>query len=286
MKALNLTNTVHVHPLFFILALSAFFTGAIYEFVILFSIVAIHELGHYFTARHFGWRVTRIEFWLFGGAVVSEEHNTRPFKEQVYVVMAGPIQHLWIFALLFLLQAVNGPHTLITVAYFYNGVILLFNLLPIWPLDGGKLIFYALNQICTFRNSMTYGLLLSFSFLILIGVWFTLNDHWTLASILLGAFLITENVLEWKRKSYIYMRYLMYCSTRKVSPIPAKYVNIDPHTFVRDVLKNIRANRTHFYVLQRSPELYIVNEQECLQAYFQRKNPNLCLKDIAETVLE
>ncbi|UOQ46254.1 site-2 protease family protein [Halobacillus salinarum] len=280
MKTLKLSRQIHVHPLFFFLAFSALLTGAIYEFIILFSIVAIHELGHFFTARYFGWRVECIEFWLFGGAVVSEEHNTRPFHEQVLVVIAGPLQHVWIFILVFGLQIYAGPHHLLEQALEFNGLILLCNLLPIWPLDGGKLVFYCCNQFLSFRNSLTMALLLSSVILSVTMSWLIFADKWTLASILLASFLIVENLLEWKRRGYTFIRYLMYCRKRDSTRLQARYVTIDENVKVRDALKNIRANRMHYYVLKQTNPLYIVNEQECLQAYFQRKSPNLRLRDI------
>ncbi len=285
MKVLNFIPSIHIHPLFFLLAISAFLTGAIYEFVILFSIVMIHELGHFFTAKHFGWRVTKIEFWLFGGAVVSEEHNTRPFREQVTVILAGPLQHIWIFAVLTILQVTMGPHPLLSVAGFYNGVILLFNLLPIWPLDGGKIIFYMMNQAASFRRSLMLTLFFSFLAMLLIGSWLTLDERWTFAGILLAAFLIVENVLEWRRRTYTQMRYLMHCALEDRRHLRPIYINVPEEMLVRDALKNIRSNRNHLYVLKEFPLFYIVDEQECLQAYFEKKDSDLRLRDLPKIAL-
>ncbi|KHE70605.1 site-2 protease family protein [Halobacillus sp. BBL2006] len=285
MKALSLTQSFHIHPLFFLLALSAFLTGAFYEFVILIALVLIHELGHYFTAKYYGWRISRIELWLFGGAVVSEEHNTRPFHEQVRVVLAGPVQHIWVYVLLGFLEMVYGPHSLLSVAFFYNSLILLFNLLPIWPLDGGKLVFYAMNQFFTFQQSLLITLLASIASMALVAFWLTIDGRWTLAGLLLTAFLLIENALEWKRRTYTLMRYLLFCTYRDCNKLKPKYIKVEQDLLVRDVLKNIRSNRNHLYVLKQSPSLYIVNEQECLHAYFEKKQVDLRLRDVPKMAL-
>lgn len=279
MKAPNLTNAIHIHPLFFLLAFSAFLTGAIYQFCVLFGIVLIHECGHYYMAKYYGWRVSRIEIWLFGGAVVSEEHQSRPFHEQLHVVLAGPAQHIWIYGLLLGCEWLIGPHPLVTTALYYNGLILLFNLLPIWPLDGGKLIFYLFSQWATFRNTQLLTLAFSFCLFLLLCGWMTLGEHWTLASVWLAAFLLLENLLEWKRRSYVLMRYLLYRSTAQ-SNLPVRYLSVNGDVFVRDVLKNVRANLNHVYVLKHREGSYIVDEQECLQAFFRRQQANLRLVDI------
>ncbi|WP_226583365.1 site-2 protease family protein [Halobacillus litoralis] len=285
MKVLKFKDHIHIHPLFFLLALSAFFTGAIYEFIVLFAIVFIHELGHFLAAKFHGWRIERMEIWLFGGAVVSEEHNTRPFIEQVKVILAGPLQHIWIFFLLLTLQAELGEHPLLTTAFFYNQLILFFNLLPIWPLDGGKLIFYLTNQWLPFRRSLLLTLFLSFTLMAGAGIWLFIEGRWTLAAILLTAFLLIENVLEWKRRSYTQMRYLLYCAYQNRFQLKTKYVKVDPETCVKDLLKNIRANRHHMYVLKQSPHFYIVDEQECLHAFFEKKQAHMKIKDIPKIAL-
>ncbi|QAS54058.1 site-2 protease family protein [Halobacillus litoralis] len=285
MKVLKLRETIHIHPLFFLLAISAFLTGAIYEFIVIFSIVFIHELGHFLVAKHYNWRITKMEIWLFGGAVVSEEHNTRPFKEQVHVILAGPFQHVWIFVLLFIIQFTAGPHSLISTAVLYNGIILLFNLLPIWPLDGGKLLFYISNQLLTLRQSQIVTLMFSLGIMFIAGGWLFLESRWTLATILLTAFLFIENGLEWKRRSYTQMRYLLYCAYQERPPMKTKYIKVEQDTLVRDVLKNIRCNCHHKYVLKQPPRFYIVDEQECLRAFFERKQAQLRIRDIQKVAL-
>ncbi|MBN9653823.1 site-2 protease family protein [Halobacillus sp. GSS1] len=285
MKVLKFHDQIHIHPLFFLLAFSALLTGAIYDFIVLFSIVIAHELGHFLMAKRFGWRVERMEIWLFGGAVVSEEHNTRPFREQMLVVIAGPFQHLWIFVLLMTLQSIIGVHPLLDAAFFYNGVIFLFNMLPVWPLDGGKLLFYLLNRFFAFRVSLAVALSLSLLFMTFAGFWMFTGGRWTLAAILLTAFLFIENVLEWKRKSYTMMRYLLYCTYQNRESLKTKYVNVHQETLVRDVLKNIHSNRRHKYVLKHTNPFYIVDEQECLRAFFEQKKPHLKVRDIAKIAI-
>ncbi|MFG6148379.1 site-2 protease family protein [Halobacillus sp. B23F22_1] len=282
MKALRINQSIHVHPLFFLLALSAMLTGAIYEFIILFSIVAIHEMGHYITARAYGWRVSHIEFWLLGGKVVSEEHTTRPVKEQVNVTLAGPLQHVWIFILLQVLTVIIGPHPLLSVAFTYNSIILLLNLIPVWPLDGGKLLFYALCQRMSFKQSLRLSLFISMTSLLICLVWLMTSERMTLAGTLLAGFLLLENILEWKRQMYVFMRYIVHCLERDVSNMKVKYLNVHPKTTIYAAIKNIRSNRHHYYVLKQGEGLYIVDEQECLYYFLRKSQAKLCLKDIAD----
>ncbi|MFC7060770.1 site-2 protease family protein [Halobacillus seohaensis] len=281
MKVLKLGQLIHIHPLFFLLAFSAFLTGAIYEFIILFTIVAIHEMGHFCAARYYGWRVSHIEFWLLGGAVVSDEHTTRPIREQVYVTLAGPFQHIWIFIILQALNLTIGPHPLLSAGFTYNSVILLLNLLPIWPLDGGKLLFYTICQYMCFKSSLKLSLIISISCLIIGLSWMIFSGRMTLASTMLAGFLLLENRLEWKRQIYVFMRYIVHCLERDVSQLKVRYFTVDPHTTAFDVIKNVRTNRHHLYILKQKPGLYIVDEQECLHQFLMKKQSSIKLKDIS-----
>ncbi|RWZ59945.1 stage IV sporulation protein FB [Halobacillus fulvus] len=282
-RRLKLTEDFHIHPLFFLLAASAILTGAIYDFIILFSIVVIHELGHYRMAKRFGWRVERVEIWLFGGAVVSEEHNTRPFREQLYVILAGPFQHVWMFGLLILSDQIFGPHSLLTAAFYYNGLVLLFNLLPVWPLDGGKLLFYCLNRSMTFKNAQAYTLIFSIGVIGVASLWMTVEARWTLPGIWLTAFLLIENRIEWKRRTYTLLRYCLYRMKAGEEPVREKLIHVRPETKVRELLKNIHSRRSHFYVLKDGAGSYIVNEQTCLHAYFNEGDADLLVKDLIPT---
>ncbi|WP_082233706.1 site-2 protease family protein [Halobacillus massiliensis] len=280
MKVLKVLPSVHIHPLFFLLAISAFLTGTIYEFIILFSIVALHEFGHYFAARRLKWRVSHIEFWLLGGAVVSEEHTTKPMREQVQVVLAGPFQHIWIFLLLELLIILFGPHPLITTAHHYNGLLLLLNMLPVWPLDGSKLLFYALTSFMSFKKSLKLALCLSMVSLAVCTLTLLLNGRMTLAGTMLAGFLVLENVLEWRRQMYVFMRYLLHCLERDVSDMKVKYYSVSPQMPIMDAIKMTRANRHNIYVLKGTNELKMLDEQECFHIFLREKQPYARLYEV------
>lgn len=119
----------------------ALIQGFIYEVLLLFVIVLIHELGHACTARSFGWRVRKIELLPFGGVAEMDEYGNRPIKEEALVILAGPLMNLIMIGMAFFsLYAGYWSEAFAYQFLEYNLLILLFNLLPIWPLDGGKLM--------------------------------------------------------------------------------------------------------------------------------------------------
>src|SRR5699024_2241755 len=145
--------------------LISFLTGTFIELAIILFIVLFHELGHYAMATFFGWHIKNIVLWVFGGVMNTENHGNTSIVEEALVTIAGPLQHVIIYMGMFLLTNSSVqmvlPPSLIEQVLFYNTVILLFNLIPIWPLDGGKLLFTVLSAYVPYRASFTYSLIVS-----------------------------------------------------------------------------------------------------------------------------
>lgn len=121
------------------------------------SLVA-HELGHALAARRFGIQTQGIELWLLGG-VARLSRDSRNAREEFVVAAAGPFVTLVLFAvgagvgLLMgtpdeLADAVWVPDTNVRVSAglaivgwltFINGALFVFNIIPAYPLDGGRI---------------------------------------------------------------------------------------------------------------------------------------------------
>ena len=112
---------------------------------LLFASILLHELGHAIVARRRGVRVEGIDLWLLGGVSKLKDSPHRPEDEFRYAV-AGPAVTLVIAALFGTASAAlpaSAPaaiKALIEYQFFVNCVILAFNLIPAFPLDGGRIL--------------------------------------------------------------------------------------------------------------------------------------------------
>src|SRR5690625_4313005 len=144
----NLFQTITIHPTLILFLIIAILTGTFIQIAIIWTIIIFHELGHILAATYYRWRIQSIVLWIFGGVMKTDEHTSRPLKEDIIVTLLGPLQHLWIYV------AIKGfayyqllPQEIIEQALFFNTIILLFNSLPIYPLDGGKILLFLLSCI-------------------------------------------------------------------------------------------------------------------------------------------
>ncbi len=113
--------------------------------LLLFASILAHEFGHAIVARHRGIEVEEIDLWLLGGVsrMRGEAHDPR---DELRYALAGPAVTAVIAAcfgaVALLLPASTPPVVQALVEYqaLVNGLILVFNLLPAFPLDGGRVL--------------------------------------------------------------------------------------------------------------------------------------------------
>jgi Zn-dependent protease/CBS domain-containing protein len=119
--------------------------GVVSAFVFLASLLA-HELAHSVVAVRRGVRVEGITLWLFGGVSRFSSDTSSP-GTQALITFVGPLTSLVLGAVFFLASVVVGggahpgllPATLSWLGYI-NFTLGVFNLLPAFPLDGGRLL--------------------------------------------------------------------------------------------------------------------------------------------------
>jgi Zn-dependent protease len=121
---------------------------SVLECLSLFLIVLLHEFGHSLACRQVGGRANQIVLWPLGGvAYVSPPQ--RP-GAQLWSIAAGPLVNVLLFPVLTAFvffaefmgwaKAMPNFHEFVLMVWGINLVLLVFNLLPIYPLDGGQIL--------------------------------------------------------------------------------------------------------------------------------------------------
>jgi Zn-dependent protease/CBS domain-containing protein len=158
-----------------------------------FASLILHELGHALAARRLGIPIAGIDLWFFGG-LSQMRREPQTASEELKVAAAGPAVTFVLFAICFAIGAVlaSGSHitdvaltrqgfkttpalALVGWLAFINGILLLFNIVPAFPLDGGRiaraLIWWRTGDrnratSLTGRSGQAFALILG-----LVGVW-------------------------------------------------------------------------------------------------------------------
>jgi len=114
----------------------------------LFASVVLHELGHSLVAIRYGYPISSITLWIFGGIAQLEE-MPEDWKHELLIALAGPIVSvgLGVVSLLLFLAVPASTDTAVAAATFLFGYLALmnvalaiFNMLPGFPMDGGRVL--------------------------------------------------------------------------------------------------------------------------------------------------
>src|SRR5215217_3682943 len=185
------------------------FGVAVVAAVLFFGSLLLHELGHALAARREGIEVTGIDLFLFGG-VMKMSRDTHSPGSEFRVAAAGPLVTLGLVlvgGLLTILIAgpdrlfdagrLTGDHTedipvvLLSVLVGFNVILLAFNLIPAFPLDGGRIARAVAWRVTGDRGRATrFSARLGQGFAVLLigyGLYTLLGgDPWGLWTVLLG----------------------------------------------------------------------------------------------------
>jgi Zn-dependent protease len=164
-------------------------TWNVLEYLSLFGIVLLHEFGHALACRSVGGRADRIMLWLLGG-VAFVQPPPRP-GAHLWSIAAGPLVNVVLLpltiipAMLVRSGQLAVPPDLaeyIIALAFMNVILLVFNMLPIYPLDGGQilrsLLWFVLGPARSLMVATSIGLVGAAGVLVLVLAVFRENGIW------------------------------------------------------------------------------------------------------------
>lgn len=263
--------------MFIIILLSSTLTGYFLELITLFILVLIHEVGHIAMALALGWRVNAVKLLPFGGVVEVEEGTGVSAKDELLVALAGPIQNLWMAAFAWIM----GQYGFWSIEWTYyliqaNLWLAAFNMLPILPLDGGKVLLALLSYRVQFFNVLLWtarmsivcsiGLIGYACLPILQGI-----SGIKLNELMIGIFLLYSNIIYHRHVPFLFYRFLLF-RFRRVEQLEALGATVIPilaqsKQSLYEVFKRFKREQLHLLCVidhgVHGVKLY--SEQETLQ---------------------
>lgn len=150
------------------------------DLLLLFACVLLHELGHALMARRFGVNTREIVLTGIGGIAKLERMPERP-AEEMLVALAGPAVNVVIATVIgaFLLQRHETFETITRYAldghaleflFYVNVVMFLFNLVPAFPMDGGRVLRALLAMAMPYTRATRYASLVGQGFAVVFAI--------------------------------------------------------------------------------------------------------------------
>ncbi|MBQ6840972.1 MAG: hypothetical protein IJO63_02500 [Bacilli bacterium] len=227
----------------------ALLSGYIKNALIVLFIIMFHEFGHVLISLILGYKIKDIEIFPFGGVTkIDKLLNTKIYKD--LLIASFGILFQIIIHFLCIWGYVNDP-----LVYSYNLSIMLFNLLPIIPLDGSKILFELLNYKLSYKKSLLWYSIISFLFIV---IYFIFNYHYELNNYMIIILFICKTIECLKNRPVIHHKFILERFLYDV-----EYDKIENRN---EVISKYQKNKKYYYNLNNR----IVPEREYLIKYFKK----------------
>lgn len=244
----------------------------------IFACVVMHEFGHALTARKYGINTRRIVLLPIGGIADIERIPENP-KQELLIAIAGPAVNVVIAGLIYLLTPVNKIfleeadllalsryHLFWSALFSINIILVAFNLIPAFPMDGGRmlraLLSMNMNRAKATKIAANLGQLIAILF-ILFGLFY--NPFLSLIGVFIFFAAYSENFMT-QHQEFL-QRYLVK------DAMMTNFTRIDPHQTIQEVSDKIIAGPEHdFVVSEDGNALGVITYPLLIQALKERSH--------------
>ena len=208
--------TFRVDLKIFLFAILFYFTKQIEIYAMIMFFAFLHEIGHVIAGILLGMRPQKLEIVPYGVTVsfklVPKDYNKKIKNgnklelKRIFVALAGPITNLIIMTFL---SGIELESTSIMLMIYSNLLLILFNFLPIYPLDGGRVlkgilhILFGKIRAERYINKISFVSLIIFTFIASIVIYKIENISIFLIVIVLWVIVIKQDII-FRRKNQIY----------------------------------------------------------------------------------
>ncbi len=183
--------SINIHITFILLLFLFLSMGFRWFFLIvaIFCFVTLHELSHSLVAKKFGIKVNEITLLPIGGIASMSKMPDKPHQEFL-IALAGPMLNIAVVVIFFLpMYYILGPEILfhplsvgtlpLTFAHIYwiNLILAVFNLIPAFPMDGGRILRALLAQRMGYRRATRIAVNFGHIFAFIFGYFGLIQGH-------------------------------------------------------------------------------------------------------------
>ena len=171
-----------------------------------FGCVVLHELGHAFMARHYGIPTLDITMYPIGGVARLTRMPSKP-KEEFMIAIAGPAVNVAIAGVLFvvneiigtnvsLFEAMNTQANVLGLLMWINLGLVVFNMMPAFPMDGGRVFRAALATQMEYRVATHIAALAGQAVAVVFAIYGIMNGMWTLPFVAVFVFIAARQEVQ------------------------------------------------------------------------------------------
>ena len=248
---------IEFHYTYLIVALGFIITGYFSNLLVFTSIILIHEIGHYLTASYYHQKVNKITIYPYGGLTEINTPINTPIKHDLLVAISGVAIQIIYYSLITILYQQGLIRQYIYQQFTtYHYSILIFNLLPIHPLDGSKILTLILSKLFPYKITLKINIITSIITIIILLI--TKYYKFNYTTILIISLIITSITKYYHQIDYLFNKFLLERYLYKITYHQNKKIS---H------LNNMYKEKYHII----KENNHYITEKQALKARFSRK---------------
>ena len=256
-KRTSKSRGIEFHFTYLLVGVGFVLTGNFLSLVAFTFLILIHEFGHFIMAILCRVKIKKIIIYPFGGMTKLDCFVNFDTTKELLIAFSGVImQTIGYFIICFLGRFNMVREYTLQVFTFYHFKILFFNLIPIYPLDGGRIVLLLLQKIFPFRVSNMISVISSFLFIAILVINHIYKVNYS--NIIIYYILLYYLIKFFNKRHFYYSKFLL-----------ERYLyNFNFHRLkIINDYKYMYKDRLHFIHMGNS----LIKEKDFLKIYFNGK---------------
>lgn len=250
-----------VHPLFFVFGLYYALTGRIFVFVIYTISAVVHELGHSLVAANCGYRLNKIILMPFG-AVAKGDIDGLKLIDEIKIALAGPFLSLavglFFVAIWWIIPDLYAFTDVVAEANFSMALV---NFLPVFPLDGGRVLSASLIMKFGKKKGETICKVIGVIFCaVIVACFFMTMKNPNISLLFFAAFVLFGVFGKGKGNQYVRL-YSGFCFTNLKRGVIVKRQAVDKNITVKKIINLLdQATLNEILVFDGEKEIALLSQ--------------------------
>ncbi len=253
----NILNKIEFHYTYTIMALGLVLTGHFANLVVFTSLILIHEFGHVIVALIYKYKIKKIIIYPYGGITKFDTLINTKIEKDLFIAISGVIvQSIYFYIIFFLYSKGIIREYIYNLFFIYHQSMLFFNLLPIIPLDGSKIVNLIFSKYLSLNLSNNLTVLVSFAALIVLLISNIYENNYSMVMVI---FVLLQNIWDYYKKiEYIYNKFILERYLYNINYKSLKMIN-DKNKMYK--------NKIHLFKINNK----IIQEKQFLSDFFNKK---------------